>query len=220
MRAQVVLPVDSIRLEPGGHATRHLQVRNLGLTPDRFTFEVVGSAASWTTLDPPVLLLGPDGIGQVTVHFHPPRVPHVRAGTIPFGVLTTSAREAAGSVVEKVLEMGRFSETVLDLVPCSIRRLVATFRLTVANRGNATLRVSLRGRDPAAALRVECTPARLTVFPGTVVPCEVRIRPRDWRWRGSPLTRPFQVIVDSGEGTPLIAAGEWVHRPILPCSSS
>lgn len=216
MRAQVVLPAESIRLEPGGHATRQLLVRNLGLAPDRFTFEVVGSAASWTTLVPPVLALGPDATGQVAVHFHPPRVPHVRAGTIPFGVLTTSALEAAGSVVENVLEMARFTETVLDLIPCSTRRSTATFRLRVANRGNATLRLQLRGRDPAAALRVECTPARLTVFPGTAVHCQVRVRPANRRWRGPPLTRPFQVVVDSGEDTPLIAAGEWVHRPVLP----
>lgn len=216
MRAHVVLPVDSLRLEPGGHATRQLQVRNLGLTPDRFTFEVVGSAASWTTLDPPVLALGPDATGHVAVHFHPPRAPHVRAGPIPFGVLTTSTQEAAGSVVEQLLEVGRFTETVLELIPCSARRSSATFELAVANRGNATLRVSLRGRDPAGALQVDCAPARLTVFPGSAVHCEVRVRATHRRWRGAPLTRPFQVVVDPGEDTPLIVAGELVHRPILP----
>ena len=216
MRAHVVLPVDSIRLEPGGHATRQLLVRNLGLTPDRFTFEVVGSAASWTTLDPPVLALGPDATGHVAVHFHPPRASHVRAGVIPFGVLTTSAVEAAGSVVEKLVEVGRFSEADLELVPHSVRRSTATFRLSVANRGNATMRVSLRGRDPAGVLRVECTPARLTVFPGTVAYCAVRVRPTRRRWRGAPLTRPFQVVADPGEDLPLIAGGELVHRPILP----
>lgn len=216
MRAQVMLPVDAIRLEPGGHATRQLLVRNLGLTPDRFTFEVVGAPASWTTLDPPVLALGPDATGHVAMHFHPPRAPHVRAGVLPFGVLTTSAQEAAGSVVEKLLEVGRFTETVLELVPRSIRRSTATFQLTVANRGNATLRVSLRGRDPAGALRVECTPAKLTVFPGTLVHCGVRVRSTQRRWRGSPLTRPFQVLVDPGEDMPLITAGELVHHPILP----
>lgn len=216
MRAHVVLPVDSIRLEPGGHATRQLLVRNVGLTPDRFTFEVVGSAASWTTLDPPVLALGPDATGEVAVHFHPPRASHVRAGVIPFGVLTTSATEAAGSVVEKMVEVGRFSEADLELIPCSVRRSCATFQLSVANRGNATMRVNLRGRDQAGALRVECTPARLTVFPGTVVYCEVRVRSTYRRWRGAPLTRAFQILVDPGEDIPLIIAGELVHRPILP----
>ena len=216
MRAHVVLPVDSIRLEPGGHATRQLLVRNLSLTSDRFTFEVVGSAASWTTLDPPVLALGPDATGHVAVHFHPPRAAHVRAGVIPFGVLTTSAAEAAGSVVEKLVEVGRFAEADLELVPHSVRRATATFQLSVANRGNATMRASLRGRDPAGVLQVECTPARLTVFPGTMAQCRVRVRPTYRRWRGAPLTQPFQVLVDPGEDIPLIAAGELVHRPILP----
>lgn len=216
MRAQVMLPVGSLRIEPGGHATLQLLVRNLGLTPDRFTFEVVGSAASWTMLDPPVLVLDPDATGHVAVHFRPPRASHVRAGVIPFGVLTTSAAETTGSVVEKLVEVGRFSDADLELVPHSVRRSTATFQLSVINRGNATMRVSLRGRDPAGVLRVDCASARLTVFPGTVVHCGVRVRPTRRRWRGAPITLPFQVLVDAGEGIPLIAAGELVHRPILP----
>lgn len=216
MRAQVVLPAGSIRLEPGGHATRQLVVRNLGLTRDRFTFEVVGSAASWTTLDPPVLALEPDATGHIAVHFRPPRASHVRAGVIPFGVLTTSAADAAGSVVEKLVEVGRFCDADLELVPHSVRRSAATFQLSVVNRGNATIRVSLRGRDPASVLRVECVPTRLTVFPGTVAHCGVRVRTAQRRWRGAPITRPFQILADPGEGIPLVAAGELVHRPILP----
>ncbi|MGH4017217.1 MAG: hypothetical protein ACRDSL_25480 [Pseudonocardiaceae bacterium] len=216
MRAQVVLPGCSIRLEPGGHAMRELLVRNLGLTADRFTFEVVGAAASWTTLDPPVLALGPEASGRVVAHFRPPRAAHVRAGAMPFGVLTTSATEAAGSVVEQLLEVGRFTDTVLELIPHCVRRSSAVFQLTVANRGNATVRMNLRGRDPACALRVDCSPGRLIVFPGTLAQSTIRVRPKRKRWLAAPLVLPFQVIADPGDDLPLIAAGEVVHHPILP----
>ncbi|MGH3903023.1 MAG: hypothetical protein ACRDTE_02305 [Pseudonocardiaceae bacterium] len=195
---------------------REVLVRNLGLTDDRFTFEVVGAAASWTTLEPPVLALGPDATGRVVAHFRPPRAAHVRAGSMPFGVLTTSTQEAAGSVVEQLLEVGRFSDTVLELVPRRVRRSSVEFRLTVVNRGNDTVRVSLRGRDPAGALRVDCTPAKLTVFPGTLEQSTIRVRPLHWHWRGSPLVRPFQVVVDPGDDLPLTATGELVQHPILP----
>src|SRR5918997_4689404 len=191
MQAQVMLPDGCIRLEPGGHVRCEVLVRNLGLTTDRFTFEIVGAAASWTTLDPPVLTLGPDATGHVAAHFHPPRAAHVRAGHIPFGVVTMSARDGAGSVVEQLLELGRFTDTALELVPCAVRRASATFQLVVTNRGNITLQVRLRGRDAAGAVRVECTPARLTVFPGGCVQSRIRVRPTCRRWRGRPLIRPF-----------------------------
>jgi hypothetical protein len=216
MQAQVMLPDGCIRLEPGGHVRCEVLVRNLGLAADRFTFEVVGAAASWTTLDPPVLTLGPDATGHVTVHFRPPRAAHVRAGRIPFGVLTMSARDGAGSVVEQLVELGRFTDTVLELVPRSVRRASATFALAVANRGNITLRVSLRGRDAADAVRVECAPTTLTVFPGGFAQSRIRVRPTRRRWRGLPLARPFQIVVDPGQDAPLIAAGELLQHPILP----
>ena len=216
MQAQVVLPDRCIRLEPGEYALCEVLVRNLRLAPDRFTFEVVGAAASWTTLDPPVLTLGADATGHVTVRFHPPRAAHVRAGRIPFGVLTMSARDGAGSVVEQLLEVGSFTDTALELVPRSVRRASATYQLAVANRGNTTLRVSVLGRDAAGAVRVECTPARLTVFPGGLAQSRIRVRPTRRCWRGVPLTRPFQIVVDPGEDAPLIAAGELLQHPILP----
>jgi hypothetical protein len=216
MRVQVVLPHGCIRLEPGGHARCTVLVRNLGLVADRFVFEAVGAAASWTTVDPPVLALGPEAIGHVTVHFHPPRAAHVRAGVVPFGLLTSSVQEAAGSVVEQMLEVSRFTDTVAELIPHCVRRGSAAFRLTVANRGNDTVRVTVRGRDLADALRVECAPARLTVFPGTTAHSGIRVRPTRRHWRGAPIIRPFQIIIDPGADAPLIVRGELVQRPILP----
>jgi len=216
MRAQVVLPDGCIRLEPGRRVRRDVLVRNLRLTAERFTFEVVGAAASWTTLDPPVLALGPEATGRIAVHFHPPRAAHVRAGAVPFGLLTTSAQETAGPVVERLLEVGRFTDIGAELIPRCVRRASATFHLTVANRGNDTVRVSVRGRDPADALRVECAPARLTVFPGTTAQSGIRVRPARRRWLGSPVARPFQIVVDPGADLPLIVGGELVQRPILP----
>ncbi len=219
MAVQVVLPDRSIPLEPGGDARHEIRVRNIGPVADRFTFEVVGAAASWTTVDPPVLTLGPDESGCLQVHFHPPRAAHVRAGSIPFGLVTTSARDGAGSVTEQLLELSRFADTTLELAQRSVRRRAGTFRLVVGNRGNSTLCVRLRGRAPDAAVHVDCLPRLLTVFPGEVGHCRVRVRAR-YRWRGPVVAVPFQVVVDPGAGSPpLIAAGELIHHPVLAMTS-
>lgn len=218
MRAQVVLPEGFIRIEPGCHVTHRVLVRNIGLRADRFTFEIIGAAASWTALEPPTLSLGPDATGEVAVHFRPPRAAHVRAGRMPFGVLTTSALGETSSVVERMLEVGPFTETSLELVPCSIRRRSSTFRLLVANRGNVTVRASLLGRDQADALRVECLPSRITVFPGAVAQSHVRVRPVSVHWRGRPRVVPFRVVMreDDASSTPSFVVGELQHYPLLP----
>lgn len=211
-----MLPGGCVRLDPGGHATRQVLVRNLGLTTERLTFEVVGPAASWTTLDPPVLILGPEAAAQIAVHFHPPRVAHVRAGPMPFGVLTTSARERTGRVVEQLVEMGRFTDVVAELVAASVRRARATYGLTVANRGNVTVRVNLRGRDSGGELRVRCMPTSLTVFPGAAGHSRIRVRSARRHWRGPPVARPFQIVVDYGGCIPLVVPEELILHPILP----
>lgn len=215
MAVQVVLPDRSIPLAPGGDVRREIRVRNIGPFIDRFTFEVVGAAASWTTVEPPVLTLGPDEIGSLLVRFHPPRAAHVRAGQIPFGLVTTSARNGAGSVTEQLLELGRFADTTLELAQRTVRPGGGTFRLVVGNGGNSTLCARLRGRASDAAVQVECMPRQLTVFPGEAGQCRVRVRARR-RWRGPVLAIPFQVMVDPGAGTsPLIATGELLQHPVL-----
>jgi hypothetical protein len=122
-------------------------------------------------------------------------------------------------VVEQLIEVGRFCETVLELIPQSTRRSSARFQLSVANRGNDTMRVRIRGRDPSGAVRVECTPPHLTIFPGTFAHSGIRVWSTCRRWRGAALARPFQVVVDGACDDHLIAAGELVHHPILSYGS-
>lgn len=215
MAAQVVLPERNIPLEPGALATHEVRVRNTGPLADRFSLEVVGAAASWTSLDPPVLTLDRDEVCCVRVHFNPPRAPHVRAGVIPFGLVATSERDGGGWVAEQLLELSTFADMALDLEQRSARRGSGTFRLVVGNQGNATLRLRLQGRGVGEAVHVECAPRRLTVFPGETAQCRVRVRARR-RWRGPARAVPFQVVVDAGAGsTPLIAHGELLDQPLL-----
>jgi hypothetical protein len=40
---------------PGAEATVTATVRNTGTLVDQFTFEILGDAAGWATVDPPTL---------------------------------------------------------------------------------------------------------------------------------------------------------------------
>lgn len=212
MPVQLILPARSIPLDPGEPSSCEVRVHNTGLTADRFTFEVIGSAASWCMLDPPTVELGPDAATTVLVHFRPPRSAHVRAGRIPFGLLTTSTRERTSSVVEQLLELARFCDTSVELVACSARRRFARYRLIVSNQGNATVHARVRGRDLDDTLWIGCSPAELTVFPGLTAHCQVQVRPRQRLRPCDAAVSAFQILVQPDMDSPLMAIGSFQHQ--------
>ena len=53
----------------GAEVTARLQVRNTGRVVDEFSFEIVGRASEWTTVDPAVLPLFPGDEGTVEGKF-------------------------------------------------------------------------------------------------------------------------------------------------------
>ncbi len=215
MPVHVRMPVGAIALAPGDHVTCEVAVTNTGPTADRFTFEVLGTAGSWTTVDPPVLALPAGSTGRLVVHFHPPRAAHVRAGPTPFGLLTTSHQGIASSVVEELLVVRRFAELDAELIPPVQRGRAATYKLILHNGGNSTLHVRLYGRDPGGVLAVGCSPPGLTVFPGTAGSCRVRVRSNHHRWRGETASRRFHVIARPEGEDPLLVEGTLLQRPLL-----
>ena len=216
MPVHVRMPVGAIALAPGGDATCEVAVTNTGPTADRFTFEVLGTASSWTTLDPPVLALPPGTVGRLAVHFHPPRAAHVRAGTTPFGLLTTSDDGTSTSVVEELLVVDRFTELSAELIPRVQQGRTATYRLVLRNGGNSTLHVSVSGRDLGGVLAIGCFPPGLTVFPGKTRSCRVRVRPSRRRWCGETTPRQFQIVARPEGEDPFLLEGTLLQRPLLP----
>lgn len=199
-------------MEPGAEAVCPARISNIGFTRDRFTLEPVGSAASWATIEPPVLALPAGGVADVSIRFRPPRAPHVRAGDIPFAVMATSERDRSTAVTEQLLTLSRFIETELDLQPKVLRGRSGRFRLSVTNRGNDTVRFALRGRDLDGLLHVECDPHEITVFPGHSE--RVRVRVRLHRGTNLAITKPapFQVVAQPAGDDPILASGRLVPR--------
>lgn len=215
MTVQVRLPVGTIALDPGCETSCDVAVANTGPTADRFSFEVLGTAASWTTLDPPVLALDAGAAGLLRVLFHPPRAAHVRAGRAPFGLLTTSERGRASSVVEELLALGRFADLSAELLPPIAEGPTGAYRLAVHSDGNTVVHLTVVGRDPDGWLTIDCSPQALTIFPGTTGWCRVGARPRDRLWRGPSTVHRFQVIARPQGEDPITVVGTLLHRPLL-----
>lgn len=210
MTARVELPESPVAMEPGVAAVCPARISNIGFRPDRFTLEPVGSAASWTTIDPPVLMLPAGGMADVSIRFRPPRAPHVRAGDIPFAVVATSERDRSSAVTEQLLTLSRFVDTELDLQPKVLRGRSGRYRLSVTNGGNDTVRLLLRGRDLAGLLRVECEPHEISVFPGHVERVRVRVRLHGGTDLATTKPMAFQVVAQPPGADPILALGRFV----------
>ena len=99
MGALAVLETRLLPVEPGNQVSAQVRVRNTGSVVDQFTFQVLGDAQGWATLQPPTLSLFPGAEEAATITFSPPRSPQVPAGQMPFGIHVMSKEDAAGSVV-------------------------------------------------------------------------------------------------------------------------
>ena len=86
MGVSVALGTTTLEVVPGEEAVLTANVRNTGPVVDQVSFDVVGPAAAWSVIEPPVLNLYPGDTGQVRVHFRPPRKSEPGAGPVPFGL--------------------------------------------------------------------------------------------------------------------------------------
>lgn len=209
-------PSGTLFVEPDAEVTCQARVRNTGTIVDRFTIEVVGKAASWVEVEPPVLSLFPDEEGEVTLRFTPPRASHVSAGQVPFGVMVTSSEDHRSTVAEAVLEVGAATEIFAELIPRTSRgRRVGRHQLAIDNRGNVPVDLEIRSADRDGEMRVRVDPPKLRVEPGAAAFAKVTVKPETGFWRGPAQTKPFDLLVDYGQ-EPYPVEGTMLQEARLP----
>jgi hypothetical protein len=218
MGAVVELEPRTIGATPGTPAMVAVRLRNTGTIVDQFTFDVVGDAASWATVDPPSVSLFPGAEGTTTVTFTPPRSPAVRAGRLPFGLRVQSKEDPAGSTVEEgSIEVAPFTEVTAELVPRNSRGSTgATHDLAIDNRGNIPLSAAITAIDPDRLLGFDLRPPAINAEPGAAAFSKIRVAPQKRFWRGAAVSRPFNVQVALPGGEPLSLDGSLLQTPILP----
>ncbi len=218
MGASVTLTAPSIGVVPGGEATLELRLRNTGSVVDEFSLSVLGDAAGWSSVEPPTISLFPGAEETARITFRPPRSPQVPAGPMPFGLHARSKEDAGGSTVEEgVVEVGPFLEPFAELIPRTSRgSRSASHDLAVDNRGNIRLNAEVEASDADRLLGFDVKPPGMVVEPGMAGFAKVRVKPTKLFWRGTPKSRPFQLLVTPEGGTPVTLDGSLLQEAILP----
>lgn len=210
MGAFARLSSSALEVQPGQTGSLQLTVRNSGTVVDRFTVEMLASAATWTVVSPATLSLFPAAESTVTITFAPPRSSTVAAGETPFAVRVSSGEDPSGGAVEQgTVNVGAFSDVSAELNPRSIRgRRQSVAELSVDNRSNVSYRAELSGSDPEMALDVRFRPPIVDAVPGQSAVVKVGVRPRRRFWRGAPVTRTFEVVLREDQAASMAALGD------------
>jgi hypothetical protein len=216
--AVVALDPRAIAANPGERATATIRVKNAGSVVDQFTFEVLGDARPWATIDPPTLSLFPGTEGIATLTFAPPRAPQPAAGQVPFGVRVASKEDPGGSDVEEgTVEIAPFSSVFVELVPKTSRgSRGGTHDVAIDNRGNVAVNAAVEAGDADRLLRFDVRPPVVNAAPGTAAFAKVGVKPARTFWRGPSQTRPFKLNVAVPDGPAVTTDGSLLQTAILP----
>jgi hypothetical protein len=183
---------------PGGSPVEHVvHVRNEGDTVEEYRFTVVGPLARFAAVEPTELRLYPGDEGTTTVTFTVPKDREALAGPTPFGVqVVPRVHPEISDVIEGTVTVSPFAEMRADMSPVTVRgRLSARLQLSVENRGNAPLPVTLQARDQEDALRFDDVAGPVWVPPGTTAWPSLTVRPRRRRLTKKPERFPLTVQV-------------------------
>lgn len=212
------LETPALDLPPGGVAESLLTIRNNGAIVEAYTFEVLGDAARWTTVEPPAISVFPGTEEQARVVFTPPRASWVAPGDLPFAVRVIPSERPEDVVVpEGVVQIHPYAETTAEILPRTSRgRSSSKHEIAIDNRGNTPLRVGVNGTDPDGALEFTARPPTLAVPPGEAVFTKLKVKHRRRLWRGQPVTRPFQVLIVADDQPPVTLDAATLQDPIIP----
>lgn len=226
MTTYAVLDQIPLEIVPGTELSCGLTVRNNSDVVEAYEFEVVGDTAPWTVVEPSTLSVYPGSEAAVAVRFQPPRSSRVPAGEVPFAVrVLPSLRPQDAVAPEGVLRVQPFTATTAEITPrTSTGRRRARHEVAIDNRGNVPITAGLAAADPDGQLTLRPNPPAITVAPGAAEFVTIAVRQRRWLWQGTPITRPFQVVVEAEAATdpplapdpPIIMDAGTVQQPVIP----
>ena len=206
-----------IEVEPGGTATATIRVRNQSERVDGFRLESVGVAASWVTVEPPLLQLFPRTEGTAKITFAPPRASVPRAGTYPFAIRAQSVANPDASVVEEGDVTVRPFVALQSALDVRLARgwRSGAHRVSVQNVGNAPAGVKVQAVDPDGELRLSTLPAASQVEPGGTGRFRTTVS-RPLVLRGSPKRWPYSIEVSEPAAGKESLAAVFEQRALLP----
>ncbi len=218
MGVSVALGTTALQVVPGEEAVLTASVRNTGPVVDQVSFDVVGPAAAWSVIEPPVLNLYPGDTGQVRVHFRPPRKSEPGAGPVPFGLKAIPLEDPRGSVVEEgTVVVAPFTELRVTLLPHISRGARrGQHKIDIANLGNVPIGTEINVVDQDDALTFDVQRPAAVADPGLVNRTKLTAVPRQTFWTGRQQQKPFDVVVQPERGEPVTVAATFEQDPLVP----
>jgi len=210
----VTLDGRSLQVVPGASVEVRVRIRNEGTIVDEFRLEVVGGAAPWAAVQPPVLRLFPHSGDVARITFTPPRKPDVVAGPTRYGIKVTSTVSPDAYTVENdLIDVGAYEDWSAELQPRSSRgEATGAHTVRVLNRGNVPLQVAVSAQPGGDGLAIEGVPASLTVAPGQSAEAPLTVRPAQPAPPEGERSHPFQAVVESLEGKRITLDGTMVQQ--------
>jgi len=202
-------------------------VRNPSAIVETYRIQVLGPAAAWVAVSPPVVSLFPGDSEDVSITMSPPMSSRIVAGTYVVGIQAVS---------EVRSEVSTTSELSVNVPPfyrfrCYVSqstftvRTKATMLVQVVNEGNSTVTYSVRAEDPEGYLNVQPAKPTVTLAPGQAQWVEVHVKVAP-KLIGSDFdTRSFMVTVlpihDDDLNLPIldvdaeVSSGGIAHKPFI-----
>jgi hypothetical protein len=215
----VQLNTNQVTMEPGGAPFELVTtVQNLGDVVDQYTVELTGLEREWFTASVTSVGIFPGDREQVRIQLHPPKRPGLRAGAYPFRINVRSRGDTLQESADGVLQVRGMAVYRVDITP---RRLTArgkgSFKVQIANTGNADVKLALDGRDAENACRIDFPEPEPLVTAGNKKEVSVRVRPNKRPWVGPEKAYDFTVTArpqDAG-GEPQTVAAQFTHKPLF-----
>ena len=183
---------------PGATATAVAWIYNTGQVVQTYHLELVGRPESWATIDPSSVPLMPGDAGTATITFAVPPADQVPSGEIVWALRARAETDAADVALEEgTLIVEGETSLVCELLPATAAgRRRSRHRVVIENRGNATARLTIRGRDRNEVLEIRLADTELVIPPGGEREVGVQVTSHDRRRQH----HPFVVEVEEVGG--------------------
>src|SRR5215467_13605856 len=189
----LVLTSHQLAVEPGGEVSLELRLHSHSSVVDEFKVEVLGPAAAWTEVEPPILSLFPDTEGRAQVRIRPPRAWHVSAGILSVGFRVASSLDPSRAAVDECdLEIAPYTDVAVELRPRTSRgRLRGRHKILLHSGGNTPLDVALTAHEMDGDCRLRIKPHLVRLRPGRNAKARLTVRPGYIPWLG-PVMETYQ----------------------------
>jgi hypothetical protein len=189
----LVLTSRQLAVEPGGEVSLELRLRSHSAVVDEFKVEILGPAAAWTEVEPPILSLFPQTEGRAQVRIRPPRAWHISAGILSVGFRVASSLDPARAAVDECdLEIAPYNDLAVELRPRTSRgRLRGRHKVLLHSGGNTPLDVALSAQEMDGDCKLIVKPRNIRLRPGKNAKASLTVRPAYTPWLG-PVIETYQ----------------------------